>query len=116
MRFMFVALPILMCSPAVAQEVPKAMRGVWAASGNDCEAYYQNRAAPPTGDNLLVISRSEVRGRSSASVSQAGAGAFQTNGSGFEGVRMNYRLRNGHILAETIGDARAAGLFLRCAD
>ncbi|MCJ2109968.1 hypothetical protein MKK64_01855 [Methylobacterium sp. E-025] len=64
---------------------------------------------------MLRIAADRISGATTGTVlNVTGPASFQASGSEIAGVPMVYELRDGSILAETIGDARAASLYLRC--
>lgn len=115
MRLVIVGVALALSSPAVSAEAPREMQGTWATTANDCDALLHAPHMLEKDAQWVKIAPQRISGSTNGKVLRlVDDHTFEASGSPTKGVPMVYELRDGSILAETIGDARGAMLYLRC--
>lgn len=117
MRAALALAAVLLATPSLAARRPMApvgFQGVWADSALTCEALRTDRA-PETGAAWIAIRGSTVSGTTKSTVTRIVSPThFQGTDTQLPDVPVNFRLSGKNGLSETLGDARAAALYLKC--
>jgi hypothetical protein len=115
MRYALALAAFLVAGPAVARpaEVPLALQGTWATTADACGAILGGYGSDPKA--WVKLGPQAVTGAVTGRLIRViDSRSVETTGGQVEGVPMRYELRSPGLLAETMGDARGAGLYLRC--
>lgn len=107
----------VVASPAVAQRggFPPPLIGLWAESPITCDLLKRSPANAPSDRSWVRITPETVSGTTSGRfIRVLGPRAAQTTDDKLSTITIDFELRRGDILFETVTGARASMQYMRC--
>lgn len=117
LQILLVAASFAVASPAVAQRggFPPSLIGLWAESPITCDLLKRSPANAPSNRSWVRITPETVSGTTSGRFIRAlGPRAAQTTDDRLSTITIDFELRRGDILFETVTGARASMQYMRC--